>query len=437
MPDKTDLFESEFTTPAGSQKPEQKSRGRKWGCLGCLGVLIAVPLTLMGVGYYVLFHTSVPLKMMVSEDFDINGKPVELRGLSGSISNGFAIEEIVVHDDLENTVIEGLTFHYSGLWDSIFNNRFVIEELSADRSVFIVSDDFFSGSVTEDNEEEQDDRAAAEATDGIKSEFVFELRELNFRETSFKSADGEIDIKIPLVRLTGLKIDANDASLAELEVVSDFLDLELVDAEPVEIDGQALPFQQKVTGIVYPKIHPLIISEIDFSFEFAAVKGRSATRMSAFNGQMQNISFPDGTTHTQFDHFSLGKFVDPTGYIVPERFSFHSSEVKKIMTVGPGEFFLGKTRFEVKAQEINTSSSDAVLVSQAEINGQKFEATLQPVEQQVWPPFRIEIKSEQKLNAKQQLSLVYFHSTYNELTPEQKFLIDDFVTNWKKQALKN
>lgn len=420
----------EFTAEGTTTPPESKNRGCGLkGCLGCLGVVIGVPLLLMGIGYYVLFHTSYPLQKMLDSDFDIDGKPVEVEGLSGSISSGFAIEKIVIQDDPEDSVIEGLTFRYNGIWDSIFNNRFVIEEFSADRSVIIVENDFLS--IPDDKEvtdgEFGDKPDPEEAGNGDQVPFLFELRELNFKATNFKSVDGEIDIQIPLIHLAGLRIDRDDISLAELEITSDLLNLELADANPVEIDGQTLPFKQKVEGKVLPKIHPLVKLDIDFSFEFAAVDGKTVIRLTAFDGQMQSTSLPDETTVMRFDRFSPGIFLDPHGHIVPERISLITSERDKIVSIEKGEFFLGMTRFEIEAQKLDASDREAVLVGRAEVNGQKIEVALQPDKEQMWPPFRVEIVSPQKLNFTQQLSLIYFQRVYMDLPANQKSFIDDIV----------
>lgn len=416
-------FSAEGTTPP--QESTKRGFGLK-GCLGCLGVAIGVPLLLLGIGYYVLFHTSYPLQKMVDSDFDIDGKPVEVEGLSGSISSGFAIEKIVIRNDPEDTVIEGLTFRYDGFWDSIFSKSFVIEELSADRSVIIVENDFLS---TSDDDEEFGDKPNPEqAENADQVSFLFELRELNFKDTNFKSVDGEIDIQIPLIHLAGLKIHGDDISLAELEITSELLNLELADASPVEIDGQMLQFKQKVEGKVLSEIHPLVKSDIDFSFEFAAVDGKTVTRFTAFDGQVQNTCLPDQTKVTRFDRFSPGKFLDPKGHIVPERISLITSEMDKIVTTEKGEFFLGMTRFEIEAQKLAASDPEAALVGRTEVNGQKIEVALQPDKEQMWPPFRVEIVSTQKLNFRQQLSLIYFQGVYKDLPADQKSFIDAIVT---------
>ena len=208
---------------------------RKFSPFGCLAKVFGVVLVLGLIGYYVLFHTSMPLKWFVVDNMTINGKPVEVEGVSGSLSRGFAVERAVVQGEAGESTIEGLRFRYSGLLDSIQNRQLVIEEVSVVRADFVVGNDFFKRSSGKDESGNRGDGDSGKSSSSGDSGSsggglrLFELRELNLAETRIRTGDGEFEFIIPLIRLAGLKIEDDDFDLAELEVVSDFLNLELLD----------------------------------------------------------------------------------------------------------------------------------------------------------------------------------------------------------------
>lgn len=416
-----------------SQAPRARKQGcGPRGCLGCLAIIIGVPLLLFMLGFYVLFHTSIPLKALEGVHVE-NGKVIRISGVTGTISSGVSIEKIVVDDEPEDTTVEGFTFRYNGFWDVVFNNRFIIEKLSTDRAVFVVGDDFWESLKLDELEAEWEQIDANANNTGDPG--LFELRELNFAETSIKSRDGEIDIEIPLIRIAGLRIQGDDFDVAELEVTSDVLMVELLEAEAVEINEQELPFKKMIKGRVLPELHPRVVSEIDFSLELGMADGTPVSRLIAFKEQIEFVSLPDGTTTVEFAQFSPSDFVTSPGQVVPERMSLQATLSEDVLTTEAGEFSLGMTRFELAAQQIDTNDADAALTAKADVDGRSFEAIARPSENRLWPPFAIELKPDEAMSRNEQLAWIYFQRPYDELAVDERARVDEMVDGGEEQAV--
>ncbi len=423
-------YQSNVTPPPISGGTNKK------GCLGCVGMLVGVPVVLLLIGYLVLFHTSLPLKWaggMIEDGMDSDGPSIELRGVGGSISSGLKVKEIIVGGDEGGSVIEGLKIQYTGPFDSYRNRQLILEEVSTERSTFVVGSNFFKDMVEEDDEEkketdktpddEPENQSGGEG-EGLK---LFELRKLNLKDSKFVSSDGELDVDIPLVRLSGLKIEGDEFALEDLEIVSDGISVELHDAEPATIEGQLVPFTRQVKGKILPELHPLVKSEIDFSLEMGSLEGAAASRILVFDGAWYQSVLPGGKSRVEFKDFNLGDFMDVGGLILPEHFTMRAQESDNTVTIGKGEFFLGKTNFQILQQQVDADDPKAAIRSSAAVGDYQITATVRPAKEQVWPPVAVELASKPQLKRPELLAQIYFQITYEELEPDQKSRIDDLV----------
>lgn len=413
-------------------RPPVSQRGcRPGGCiLGCFGVVVGVPLLLALIGYVVIFHTSLPLKY-VANSLNTSQSEITLRGVSGSISRGFKVQEVVIDGDSEkpDSTIKGLTFRYLGFWDAMFDHRFVIEEISADSSEFVVSPEFFDLSTANDDAEEPI-TSSSTSSGGVQIEEMglFELRNLDLRDTRIRTADGEFDVRIPTIRLSGLRIEGDDFELAELEVESDVLTMELEDATPERIDNQFVPFSRKIRGAVNPGLHGAIRRPFDFSIEFASVGSLTKTRIRAFDGAFEHVDLPDGGTRLTFSEFSVADYFDLGSKPAVERLSIvfrSSAEESTELKAESGEFHLGATRFEVPAQAIDRSNALAWLEAHGHVAGAKIDAVLRNHEK-AWVP-AIELRSDPEMTIHEILARVYFEASYEELAADQKEKVDTFA----------
>lgn len=382
------------------------------------------------VPYLLIFHSPLPVKWVAKEMVEsssVDGSAFDLSGVGGSISKGVTVKEITFYGQEGDSTIEGFKFHFNGLVDSIWKERLIIEELSTERADFVVAPGFFKEMV--DDEEERENRSDEDtAKTGDSGEgdqgLHFELQELRFANSHFRSPDGELDIQIPLVRLVGLKIVGDEFGLDEFEIDSDHIQVELSDASPETIEGIRVPFTRKITGSVSPGLHPLVESEIDFSFEFAALGGEAGSRILAFGGAMEQTLLPGGVSRVRFDGLSLGDFFHSEDLVLPEDLTFTARQKGNRVAVDAGGFSLGQTRFVTPGQEVDEDDPKAAIVGHAEVGEYKVEALIRPEDGQVWPPFVVEIRSSPELQSRELLARLYYQRSLADLTAEEKARVD-------------
>ena len=106
-------------------------------------------IILNAVAYGVLFHTSIPLRIMANRlktaenGIDLNyisGSALDLNHISGSVANGFAVKEVVLKGEADepDSRLEGVTFRFNGFLDVFLNKRLIIDEISVKRADLIV-----------------------------------------------------------------------------------------------------------------------------------------------------------------------------------------------------------------------------------------------------------------------------------------------------------
>lgn len=400
-----------------------KVRSGKRGCLGCLGAVIGIPLLLILIGYLVIFHSSIPIKWVVNQVTEDTNK-LEMHGLRGSLASGISAKRMTVHGDAGESSIDDFAFRYNGIIDCVRNKRLIIRELSATKSVFVVANDFFAGSDDPDEDDPATEVAGEEGETDGDGLSLFELRELRFENSSIRTADGSTRIEIPLIHLAGLKVENDDFDLATLEVVSDYLNIELSDATPDEVEGHRLPFTRKITGRVLPGIHEIVKAEIDFMVEFAAIASDPIVRITASGGALQQITLPDGTSVLRVNGLSIGRFLGTGVDMLPERLTMTAREGDDNISIEDGEFFLGLTRFEISSQKLNAKEKHAALLAKGQADGREIVAVLRPTDEQAWPPLTIEFRTEPPIAQPELLALIYFQRSYDATSPEEKLRID-------------
>lgn len=422
--------------PLYSNANQSNPSGSRKGCLGCVGILLLIPVILFVLPYLVLMHSSLPLKWVakeVVESADLDGNAIDLKGVGGSISKGVTIKEITVFGDEGDSTIEGFKFQFNGLVDSIRNKRVIIEEISTERAEFIVAPSFFKDMVNEEEDAEPEETTSEPKPESEeKGELeLFELRELRFENTSFRSVDGEVDVEVPLIRLAGLKVEGDDFELKEVEVISDHVTAELSDANAETIEGQIVPFTKRVSVKLLPTLHPAVKSDLDFSFEFAAINGETSNRMLAFGGALEQTLLPDGVSRVQISNLNIEKYLDCENLVIPQNFSMKAVQEDSIVNLEAGGFNLGETRFQTDSQQVDADDPEEAIVGRAEVGEYRIEAKVRPKKDGGWPPISVELVSDPKLESKELLALIYFQRKVSELTPEEKARVDRLVESQK------
>ncbi|MEO1131917.1 MAG: hypothetical protein AAFX40_04335 [Cyanobacteria bacterium J06639_1] len=386
--------------------------------LGCLTLLVGFPAVVIIGSYVILAHTAVPLKLMAmalkSSEAGLGIEGIEIDGIRGSISRGFRIRSIVIpgREDAEETRLEDLRFQYNGVSDVFRNRRFIISELSVqsayielDSSIFDDTDSAIDPLTEESETSEATPSPAPETTPEASSEtgsredeeaeeleITFELRSLELQNVRVRTSDRTFELAIPQFQLAGLlvengafvlqSLDARDLSLrrdaidlaldipeialkdaflsndrfdiAEFAIASNLIDAELQAIAPEEIDGQMIPYSQRLQLNIAPAIHPRVVQAFDFNIDFAPIGDRVISRFSGFNNAFEQVHFPDRTSRAMVTSFRPRDYFQIESDLVPERCSLvtrREADAPADVAETVGECVLGATQFDFPAPD--------------------------------------------------------------------------------------
>lgn len=201
-----DKAAAELIPEAYFSEKKESSKGCLFGCLGCFGVLVLGVLVVIGVGYYATFHSSAPLKLV--EAMIEGNEGVEIQGLSGTISNGFHVEEITYQSESVEQLskIENVEFRFNGI-SNLFreDRRLIIEEFSVESGTFYFRSDA-EPKLDMQGFERESNAASANVTQQANASNSVEI----FKE-----------VRIDLIEFSDLKIiDVETGKASELNEVS-------------------------------------------------------------------------------------------------------------------------------------------------------------------------------------------------------------------------
>ncbi|MEB3233598.1 MAG: hypothetical protein VKJ64_21495 [Leptolyngbyaceae bacterium] len=204
-------------------------------CLGCAGLLVGIPIFLAIAVYGIIFHTSLPLRLVLN--LAETDATMKFRGVHGSITKGFTIKEWVIkgQNGVEDSRVENLTFRYNGVMDAVQHQRLIIDEISVAKADFVLGPDFFTPSDStaeeapstpeEDTGENPDDAATDENSDSappsgetVELDFEFQLKTLNLQNMRIRSSDGQFELAIPQVTLDTMQFKDQAFSLKSLDI---------------------------------------------------------------------------------------------------------------------------------------------------------------------------------------------------------------------------
>ena len=218
---------TELIPEAYFSEKKQGSKGCVFGCLSCFSVVVLGLIVVIGFGYYTVFYSSAPLKLV--EAMIEGNEGVEIRGLSGSISSGFHVEEITFQNDSVEQVskIENVEFRFNGIGDLFRDDRrLIVEEFSVESGTF-----YFRS----DPESELDMQSIEQELNGAPPAGVQ-------KTNSGESVDFFKEVRIDLIEfsdLTFIDIETGKASKLKDAVMSDFhyLDGSVQNVGEYSIDG--------------------------------------------------------------------------------------------------------------------------------------------------------------------------------------------------------
>ena len=424
-----DLHAQNLNSVSPEPPAAPSSKKLKFGCSGCLMVILGLIL----LAYFVVFQTSIPLKLVagsIEKNTIIDGRQLEIRGVGGSLSRGLKIKELVVPGEYGDTTIKNLKVKYKKPVRWFTRGQVTITEISTSSAEFVVANDFFEADEETDEESpeeglEEADSDTSQEDSSTAGEGFFDLQLLKFENTRIRTVDGSVDVNIPLIHLKGLYIDHDEFKIEEFEIDSNVLSAALAEGRSVEIDGDKFVFDQRIEFVVKPDIHEKVIRDIPVTFEFNKDSGQTTTRITAFDGALEQVDFGARTSFIHLKSFSPENYLLLDEFVMPSQFEMTSRQTEDLVKVEAGSFVLGKTTFQFEAQDIDETDDQAAIEAKASAGPYQVTALVRPDKsEKAWPPILVQLNSTPEAPMREILAQLRHDSDYASLSAEDKLSID-------------
>lgn len=408
---------------------------RKNNCLfGCLGILIGVPILLVIIGYYVVMHTAVPMRLLANT---LNhDKSLKIEGIGGSISKGFTIESIRYTNPAGNeSVLEGLALQWGDLMRMNRNQELVIEKIGLRRAHLFVDTSDKSATTTSTTTSSSSGTTSSSSSSSMSKLKLFEIKNVDVREVVVESTTGDFKFELSQILMDGFRIKDSQLDLAALSVSSNFLDLNLEDAQPDTIAGHSVPFTRRIVGVLKPEMHKSLTRKIDFTVELGAVAGQMVMRARGFNGAVEAVNLgPLGHETITFKDFTPADFLAPDFSGPVSKLSMVIQPPGNAAEAGPsttnlesGNFTLGTTLFTMAPQVLNHDPSKPddpadPIIATSQRDGLEITATLK--QSQETPFYRVSLSSKPPREPRDLIALLWFGKSYSDLAADQATTVD-------------
>lgn len=406
------------------------------GCLGigCLGIVLVFAAVIVG-GYFSLFHTSLPLRLM--EATIENSGEVEIEGLDGSISSGFSADKFRFKTVDDNwSTLEGIKFEYEN--DSSFfgTDSLAIKEMSIESGVIYANWDPSKQQIDLNEIEGDLENIQGEIDEEeIDVEFIKALAELEIRLdkvsiANLKIVNPETEDELVIENVSYVGFNFNEGrftDLGELEIRSNQLDVETVPSKTfVDYDNA-----RRLEGTIFEVMDNRLSADIPFDIEYAIDDDFNGfTKINLFDGKIQiedtadelSIEYKDFIADDYFDTSLIP--VMPTN--VEMSLNFEQGERAGPRDVSSdGRFTIGKTIFNnLSITENDNGRRDVAgkgVVSGDEVTIKFFVSS----PYSVWGNIRLESASDVEPN--QLWAQVLFGKDFEELDQQQSQIVDDML----------
>ncbi len=394
------------------------------GCMGVIGLFV-----LMGVGgYYGVFHSSLPLRM-IEAAIESEGE-VEIEGLKGSLSSGFSADEFrfKTMDDRWSNLTD-IKFNYESNSSLFGTDRIIITELSVD-----------GGTIYADWDPEESEFEPEVGKEFEEIEDEFEDMDQEFRK-EFGGPPDIGEVRIDLVRVANLRIvnprteleitideikfdgfewrDGGLKSLGELLVRSSQMELSTVPS--VEFADQK--HAQRLEGILRAQADHRLRVDVPFVIDFAVSdKLEVSLKSRLFDDQLQFDRLPE-ESELRFRDFSPAEIVQlDTRSILPANVNLvlvypENAEIPAEVNAD-GSFELGSTKFS-KLRIERPEQGPPVLLADAAIGAQTVTAKLR-LDRPFWESWKVSLESETFESQEEIWSQTLFHLAYDQLSEDQQ-----------------
>ncbi len=407
------------------------------GCwaIGCAGIVVLF-LTLCGGGFYGVFYSSLPLKLIeaaLEEDGEI-----EIEGLKGNLVSGFTADEVRFKADNDQwSNLTDIKFKYSG-GSSIFgSDRLIIEELSINGGTIYAdwdpetSEFDFDSDIASEFDELGDE--FDEFGDEMRDEFgqspaIREIRIDLVRVANLKIVNPTTQLEITLdeIKFDGFQMLKGElVSMGELFIKSSQVDLVSVPS----VEFADMKNSQRFEGTLRAQVDHRLTEDMPFVVDFAIDDElRLLLKANTFNDKLQFVQTPDDKS-LSYNEFSPVDFIDlKTGQLQPSEVNLRLEYGEKtgegpINVNSDGSFMFGKNRFTDLRIEEPGKGRDARLVGTGTVNGETVQAKIR-ILSPFSPIFDSWLESETFESAEELWSQTVFGKSFDELTEEEQSAVN-------------
>lgn len=222
----------------------------KKGLMGCAIFIVVSVLGALLTGYYVWYHTSLPIQGLVAL---LNQAPgVRIEGVSGSLSSGFEVKRIRITDDAGNVnELDDIRLKYRGQGED-----FVITDIHVGRGYF-----YMDRSKDKDGDETVPDPATP--GQGSPSNARYFIEKVSINDVTVEDVHSKEKFHLDQVELDGLVL-GRESKIGKLIVKSPTCDLKVLPADGTT--GDVLT----INGRFEPGFHESMASAFDVQGEMDA-----------------------------------------------------------------------------------------------------------------------------------------------------------------------
>lgn len=321
------------------------------GCFlkGCLAVIVSILLMIGGV-WFVVFHTSLPAKGVLSL-LELNPK-LEIKGVSGSISKGFSIRSIrYQHDDTKTSHIDDIGFSYKKSLKA-----FVIEDFHV-KSAYVYLDLSKKDSDNEEKEKQTEgERKKTSSGTPFNKDFIIERITIN--DITIDDPKNGKKIFLEKINSDGIMLGHGQLRFGNFLISSPNLNLKMVPMDP-EAEHQT-GSRLDISADIDSNLHPYIKKNIEFSgmFDFNS-SPPTFFRFYGFDGSIKLDTDSGKDTSrmaingfTPYEYFNDDRLLPLSDIYLKAENRFSNGE-KTVTEILSGRFVFGNTPFVLEKGQMD------------------------------------------------------------------------------------
>lgn len=419
--------------PAPPQMVQQSGggAGRVVGCaaIGC-GTLVLLIVALCGLGYWGIFYSSYPLRM-IEAGIEQEGY-VEIDGMKGNMSTGVEAEKIRFRENRTSTEwssLEGLELKYrtTGSW---FGSRgFVIESVrlkGARLYAKIDGDVGFQGDLDfSDVFDELADQAGSQMNVDLQHGNI-EIRQVLLENMVMIDPDTKREVRIDEIRFDGLNV--RDGELVSLGNVTVKADLINITSSPSDEFADS-PINRRFEIVLREAVSPALVADLPLQLDLGFSRADSGSMLRAFGDQVVFTPARGGEpSRMVFRNYT------PADWLNADLMGIMPSAVDLELTRGRGRkenwklagdrdhsLQLGRTAFRIRPDDSGVTGQGIQLLGEGEAGGQSVEAAIRVAGK--IPFVLVRLKTLAGQDAKEVWSQTVFGMEYSALDDDRRVAI--------------